>query len=344
MENQGLPGKRAALFRNRNDRENIMAIKWNFHTHTTFCDGKSTAEEMVQRALELGFDRLGFSGHCYTWFDPEFHMDTEAYFAELHRLQEAYRGRLEIFCGLEGETLGHGEGYEKAEYIIGSTHYLKTGEEYLSFDNTEEELTRMCREYFGGDYYRLCRAYFETTAKTIDSIRENLKRQQESSLTFPKNVTSPKNGKGAAAEGPGAGAPEKRSAPLMFAGHFDLVTRFNDAMHFVDEEDPRYLGPAMEAMEYLVGEGVPFEINLGALNRGRKKYAYPAPTLLRKLHELGGEILISSDAHHRDLLDGGFAEGIAAAEAAGFDHALVMRRNADGSVEWEEAAPGLDSP
>ena len=55
-----------------------MILKSNFHTHTTFCDGKSTAEEMVQRALELGFDRLGFSGHCYTWFDPEFHMDTEA--------------------------------------------------------------------------------------------------------------------------------------------------------------------------------------------------------------------------------------------------------------------------
>lgn len=300
-----------------------MAIKCNFHTHTTFCDGKSTAEEMVQRALELGFDRLGFSGHCYTWFDPEFHMDTEAYFAELHRLQAAYRGRIEIFCGLEGETLGHGEGYEKAEYIIGSTHYLKTGEEFLSFDNTEEELSRMCREYFGGDYYRLCRAYFETTAKTIDSIRENLKRQQENSLTSPKNA-----GKGAAADA---------AEPLMFVGHFDLVTRFNDAMYFVDEEDPRYLGPAMEAMEYLVKQDVPFEINLGALNRGRKKYAYPAPTLLKRLKELGGEILISSDAHHRDLLDGGFAEGIAAAEAAGFDRVLVMRRNADGRVEWEEA-------
>ena len=279
-----------------------MILKSNFHTHTTFCDGKSTAEEMVQRALELGFDRLGFSGHCYTWFDPEFHMDTEAYFAELKRLQEAYHGRIELFCGLEGETLGHGEGYEKAEYIIGSTHYLKTGEEYLSVDNTEEELARMCREYFGGDYYKLSQAYYETTAKTIDSIRENLKRQD----------------------------------PLMFVGHFDLVTRFNDSMHFMDEEDPRYLGPAMEAMEYLVKQGVPFEINLGALNRGRKRYAYPAPTLLQKLHDLGGEILISSDAHHRDLLDGAFAEGTRAAEEAGFDHALVMRRNTDGSAGWEE--------
>jgi predicted metal-binding protein len=31
-------------------------IKSNFHTHTTFCDGKNTPREMVERALELGFD------------------------------------------------------------------------------------------------------------------------------------------------------------------------------------------------------------------------------------------------------------------------------------------------
>ena len=37
-----------------------------------------------------------------------------------------------------------------------------------------------------------------------------------------------------------------------FVGHFDLVTRFNDDMHFLDETSKRYLGPALEAMEYLV--------------------------------------------------------------------------------------------
>lgn len=280
-----------------------MSLKANYHTHCTFCDGKNTAEEMAERAIELGFGHLGFSSHCYTWFDPEYRLDTDAYFAEIKRLKEKYRGQLEIFSGLEGETLGHGEGYERAEYIIGSTHYLKTGEEYLSFDNTEEELVRMCREYFGGDYYRLCRAYFETAAKTIDSVRENL---------------------------------GKRAEPLLFVGHFDLITRFNDAMHFVDEEDPRYLEPAAEAMEYLVGQGVPFEINLGALNRGRKKHPYPAPALLKRLKEFSGEILISSDAHHRDLLDGGFPEGIAAAKAAGFKEILMMVRDGEGKAFWKQ--------
>ena len=38
-------------------------LKANYHTHTTFCDGDETAERMVQRALELEFGHLGFSGH-----------------------------------------------------------------------------------------------------------------------------------------------------------------------------------------------------------------------------------------------------------------------------------------
>ena len=30
-------------------------IKADFHTHTTFCDGKSTPREMVEAACRLGF-------------------------------------------------------------------------------------------------------------------------------------------------------------------------------------------------------------------------------------------------------------------------------------------------
>ena len=34
-------------------------LRANYHTHTTFCDGDNTVEEMVQRALDLGFLHLG---------------------------------------------------------------------------------------------------------------------------------------------------------------------------------------------------------------------------------------------------------------------------------------------
>ena len=36
-------------------------IKTNYHTHTSFCDGKSTAEQMILSAIDKKFDILGFS-------------------------------------------------------------------------------------------------------------------------------------------------------------------------------------------------------------------------------------------------------------------------------------------
>lgn len=123
-----------------------------------------------------------------------------------------------------------------------------------------------------------------------------------------------------------------------FVGHFDLVTRFNDDRHFLDETDPRYLGPALEAMEYLVSEGVPFEINCGAVNRGRKKELYPRPELLRALKGFGGEIFISADAHQKERLCGGFAQAVKAAIDAGFTHMNILVHEADGSVGTRQLA------
>ena len=37
--------------------------KVNLHTHTLFCDGRDTPEDMVLSAIEKGFSVLGFSGH-----------------------------------------------------------------------------------------------------------------------------------------------------------------------------------------------------------------------------------------------------------------------------------------
>ena len=38
-------------------------MSMDIHTHTKWCDGKNSAEEMVRAALALGLECLGFSGH-----------------------------------------------------------------------------------------------------------------------------------------------------------------------------------------------------------------------------------------------------------------------------------------
>ena len=269
-----------------------MKLKANFHTHTVLCDGKNTPEEMVQRALELGFTHLGFSGHM----DPDIHMDLPEYDRQIRILQEKYAGRIEILRGIELDALYDPSCGENAEFIIGSTHFLDVVSDIpMAVDNTEEILQRLAREFYGGDYYRLAKAYYELEAQVYDRLG------------------------------------------CTFIGHFDLVVRFNDALHFLDEEDPRYTRPALEAMEYLVSEGVPFEINCGAVNRNRKKELYPNMFLLKSLREMGGEILINSDAHQAELLDGGFDAALKAAAACGFDHINLLTKTDDGNVR---PAPG----
>ena len=61
----------------------------NLHTHTTFCDGNNTAEDIVQKALYKGFSSIGFSGHGYTAFDLSYCMkDIKGYIEKIRSLKK----------------------------------------------------------------------------------------------------------------------------------------------------------------------------------------------------------------------------------------------------------------
>lgn len=270
-----------------------MPLLANFHTHTTFCDGKNTAEEMVEQALSLGFTQLGFSGHM----DPDIHMDINAYFDEIHRLRDLHKDRLEILCGVELDNVYDPKCADGADYIIGSTHFLDVRSDIpMSVDNTEEYMACLANEFFGGDYYELSKAYYELEAQVYNRLHCDI------------------------------------------VGHFDLVTRFNDEMHFLDENEPRYWIPALTAMEHLVRQGVPFEINCGAVNLKRKKELYPNLFLLRHLREFGGEIFINSDAHQKEFLNGGFDQAVRAAIECGFTHVNIFTKEGTGTLHAKQLA------
>ena len=268
-------------------------LRANFHTHCTFCDGTSTADEMVAAAQARGFTHLGFSSHV----DPDIPMDWEAYCKKIRQLQAANAGELDILLGAELDILWGPDRCPGAEYIIGSTHYLPVGTpRESSVDIAAETLARCCRTYYGGDWYALTRAYFELEAQVVQRTH------------------------------------------CTFVGHFDLVSRFNDQEHNFDETDPRYLKPALEVMEHLVAEGVPFEVNCGAINRGRKAQPYPRRELLRALCDFGGEILISSDAHEARLIDGGFEDAVSFAIECGFTHTNILAHDLRGQLEFRQLA------
>lgn len=121
-----------------------------------------------------------------------------------------------------------------------------------------------------------------------------------------------------------------------FVGHFDLVSKFNEGGRFFDETSAAYLSPALEAMEYLVRGGVPFEVNCGAMACGVRSQPYPRRELLRALYEMGGSILVNSDAHSAGLLCAKLDEGARFAASCGFKSALVLEHDARGGVAMRE--------
>jgi histidinol-phosphatase (PHP family) len=118
-----------------------------------------------------------------------------------------------------------------------------------------------------------------------------------------------------------------------FIGHFDLVTKFNEGGRLFDESDPRYTGPALEAMTAILEKQKLFEINTGAQYRVGRTVPYPSPFLLRALCALGGEIILSSDSHDGASLCFKFSEATELAKACGFRYAKTL--TPDGMKEYK---------
>lgn len=118
--------------------------------------------------------------------------------------------------------------------------------------------------------------------------------------------------------------PEKTGCDWI--GHFDLVAKFNQIDPQFEEESPRYLRRALEVLEYLAKRGMCFEVNTGAMTRKYRTAPYPTKTLLCRLLEFGGEILLSSDAHHISHLCAGFPEMERMVKEIGFTHQNIWTK------------------
>ncbi len=148
-------------------------VRSNFHTHTTFCDGKDSPRELVEQALLRGFDALGFSGHSFVPFDTEGCMSPECtlkYVAEINALKSEYEGKIQLLCGIEQDIFSDIE-REQFDYVIGSAHYIKIGGEYLSVDLTPELAADIIRTHFAGDFDSYAAAYFETVSEVCEQTK-----------------------------------------------------------------------------------------------------------------------------------------------------------------------------
>lgn len=261
--------------------EKITRITANAHTHTTWCDGKNSAEEMVLAAMDAGFDCLGFSGHSYTFFDESYAMsleDTTFYRQEVRALAEAYGDKIHIALGTEWDGDSRDLNPQDYDYVIGSCHYLHSQDtgKYYTLDYTHEELDDCIQEAFGGDSMAMVSAYYEKVADMA------------------------------------------RTRKPTIVGHLDLIRKLNAGNRYFDETSPQYLKLACQAADVCVEQGCILEINTGGVYKCYRNTPYPAAPILRHIAEVGGRITINSDAHDTRGIDFMFPQALTLARECGF--------------------------
>ena len=297
---------------------------FSYHVHTQFCDGKSTAEEMVLAAIENGFDSLGFSSHSYvappSGTDTDFlaraegdilytdkskskirligfvdksaelfgmkEESIEPYRTEVLRLKEAYKNKIDIHLGIELDSFASKKHIPNgAKYVIGSVHYVEKDGTYISVDYSTDILKKGVNALFGGDFLAYAEAYYAEVSKIYD----------------------------------------KTGCDIV--GHIDLLTKFNEQEYLIDVNAPRYKNASLSCAESLAQKGLIFEINTGAISRGMRTTPYPTEEILGVIRECGGRITYSSDCHKADSIACAFEEAVALAKRCGFRSFMKLRDN-----------------
>lgn len=245
-------------------------MRTNYHTHSTWCDGKNSVEEMILGAIDRGFETLGFSSHAMFPAFENYTLGPKAapeYVAEVRRLAERYRGRIRVLAALEADYLPGVTEPDRAryaplglDYLIGSLHWV----EGVAVDHTPEILADGIREVFGGSARRLIVRYHERLREMVTACDFDI------------------------------------------LGHADLYRKYNERHPFFDEGEAWYRAELEKSADVIAASGKLVEVNTGAIGRGWRSDAYPSNEFRALLRERGVRFVLDSDAHSVGSLDAGF--------------------------------------
>ncbi len=279
----------------------MNAYSGNFHTHSTFCDGKNTPGELAQTAIEKGMQYLGFSSHCMYPFSSDWHMparDFQAYCDEIAALKAEYAGKLTILKGFEAEYIPHVTApdfsrYESLnpDYLIGGVHFVTNPSEsgpsprFCSVDGPTAEVAEGIKTVFHGDAKTFVQEYFAWERDMISTCN------------------------------------------FTFLAHADLVRRRNKELHFFDETDGWYRRELKETAKTIAQHGVVVEINTGGMARGCTDSPYPSLEFLTLLNQLDVPAVVSADAHEKANLTWGFDIAMDHAKQAGYGELQMLTEN-----------------
>ena len=191
---------------------------------------------------------------------------------------------------------------------------MKYTEKQTLAEKTAQNLLEMIQEkgYGAGDKLPTEAELVETLGVGRNTVREALR------ILMSRNIVTIRQGSGTFISDKNGVADD----PLGFFMMDDRRQLTEDLL-----QARLILEPALAAMKKLHRQGLPFEINTGAMSRGYRTAPYPNPILLRELHAMGGRIMINSDSHSAGTIAYAFDQAEKIAYECGFRNVTVWSKD-----------------
>lgn len=236
----------------------------NFHTHSSYCDGKEKPVHYVNSALSQNIKSLGFSSHAplpfeCKWSMKEDHLD--GYLAEIDSLKAA-TPELEIYKGLEidfiPDIISPSKFRDKLDYSIGSIHFVEklSNGRHWEIDGPHALFSDGLNDIFKNKIKDAVVRYFELTREMV-----------------------------------------QHDCPSII-GHLDKIKIQNTDNKLFSETDSWYRTAILKTLRCIEESGTIVEVNTRGIYQQRSHTTYPSPWILEVINEKNIPITLSTDAHH----------------------------------------------
>lgn len=271
-------------------------LKTNYHNHSKWSDGKYNPEKTVLRAIELGFDIIGFSDHSPVPFKSEWNMRYEnllKYINDINYLKEKYKDQIKIFLGLEADFID-GISYIKhfkhlgLDYTIGGAHYLTetfADGTIFNVDDTDEIFQRGLTKLYNNDIKFLIERYYNAVNQMVEE-----------------------------------------DTPDVIA-HLDLVEKFNKNHKYFDSKAQWYQEIVDNSLKIIQKSGCIVELNSRSLYKGLLDDFSPKITILKKMLNLKIPVTISGDVHKPEEMELFWEKSIENLKFAGYKEMMFFDQN-----------------
>ncbi len=253
-------------------------IRSNYHTHTRYSDGKGEPTDFIEHAIKLGFSHLGFSDHAPVTFDNPWGLkwnEVGTYVRDIEKTKERYRTTINIYRALEIDYIpkvsfpfSFFRSGAAIDYTIGAVHLV-------------HHPARRALWFINGS----------REEEFIDGLRDIFDNDTDYAVGcfYRQQIEM-----------------IQTERPDIIA-HFDKIKMHNKGRYF-DDESPMVREWQKELLKVIKAAGTVVEVNTRGIYKGRCDELYPSDRLIRACVKAGIPLMLSSDAHKPEEIDGYFSE------------------------------------